>query len=121
MKKEIAGTNWTSQTNVIILNKYVACIKLFLEISCMKLFKFVERNYRMNTTVIRKQLHEYIDSADDKKVEAIFTIFQADITNAHSYTDDELKLFHTRREQYLKEGEKAYSVSEAHNQVRQNA
>jgi len=55
----------------------------------------------MNTSTIRQQLHQYIEDADDKTVEAIFTILKADMAHTAQYSDDELKMFYERRTQYL--------------------
>ena len=34
----------------------------------------------MRTTQIRQQLHNYIDSAEDKKLKAIYTLLESDIS-----------------------------------------
>ena len=35
----------------------------------------------MRTTQIRQQLHDYIDSAEDKKLKAIYTLLESDIAD----------------------------------------
>jgi len=38
----------------------------------------------MTTSAIRKQLHSYLDVADDKKVKAIYTILEDDIAASNA-------------------------------------
>lgn len=42
----------------------------------------------MNTALIRQKLYEYIRVADDKKVEAIYTIIETDIEDQHEWWED---------------------------------
>ena len=72
----------------------------------------------MNTTTLRQQLHQYIDSAEDTKIEAMFTLLQADISHTSSYTDEELKKFYARREKYLSGESKTYTAEESHDYIR---
>ena len=37
----------------------------------------------MRTTQIRQQLHDYIDAAEDKKLKAIYTLLEKDISEDH--------------------------------------
>jgi hypothetical protein len=74
----------------------------------------------MNTSAIRQQLHQYIDSADDKKIEAIFTILQADISHTSTFSNEELKMFYERRQKYLDGQSKTYSAEESHEYIRQS-
>lgn len=67
----------------------------------------------METTVIRRKLHQFIDTIEDRKIEAIYTMFENDID-----TDRQRKkLIASEREQYLK-GE---GVSYSWEQVKQMA
>jgi len=72
----------------------------------------------MNTTAIRQQLHQYIEDADDNKIEAIFTILQTDMKASSSYTDEELKKFYDRREKYQQGNTTTYNAEEAHEYIR---
>lgn len=43
----------------------------------------------MNATAIRKQLHNYLEVADDKKIKAIYTMMEGEIKeSAVVYTDE---------------------------------
>lgn len=42
----------------------------------------------MNTAAIRKKLHEYIRSADNKKIKAIYTIVEGDIDQVNEWWQD---------------------------------
>lgn len=42
----------------------------------------------MTTAAIREKLHEYIDFADDRKVEAIYTIMENEITEKLDLWED---------------------------------
>lgn len=62
----------------------------------------------MNTTVVRKKLHDFIDSIGDKKAEAIYTLFEDEMD-----TDAQRKkLILSEREKYLRGEEKSYSRDE---------
>ncbi|HRP57841.1 hypothetical protein [Agriterribacter sp.] len=62
----------------------------------------------MQTTSIREMLHQFIDSIEDKKAEAIYTIFENEIDT------DVLrrKLIQAEREKYLRGEGKFYSWDE---------
>ena len=74
----------------------------------------------MNISVIRKQLHQYIDSADDKKVEAIFTLLEADMEGKATYSDEDLKKFYARRDKYLQGNTQTYTAEESHEYIRKS-
>lgn len=62
----------------------------------------------MNTSGIRQKLHLFIDTIEDKKVAAIYTIFENEM-------DTEIqrkKLIHAEREKYLHGVGKSYSTEE---------
>jgi hypothetical protein len=44
----------------------------------------------MRTTQIRQQLHDYIDSVEDKKLKAIYTLLEDDIPYTGSLTKEQL-------------------------------
>ncbi len=43
----------------------------------------------MRTTQIRQQLHEYIDSAEDKKLKEIYTLLQDDIAGDYQLSEEQ--------------------------------
>ena len=45
----------------------------------------------METTAIRRQLHNYLEVADDKKIKAIYTIMETDLSNTLPPYSEELK------------------------------
>ena len=54
---------------------------------------------------IKETLHEYIDTADDKKLEAIYTILKDSISPDFEYSEDELAAISARRNEYKKNNE----------------
>lgn len=62
----------------------------------------------MNTTVVCKKLHDFIDIVGDKKAEAIYTLFEDEMD-----TDAQRKkLILSEREKYLRGEGKSYSWNE---------
>ena len=62
----------------------------------------------MQTTSIREKLHQFIDSIEDKKAEAIYTLFENEIdTDVLRH-----KLIQAEREKYLRGEGKYYSWDE---------
>ena len=43
----------------------------------------------MTTTQIKQQLHNYIDTAEDKKLKAIYTLLQDDIGEDYKFTKEQ--------------------------------
>ena len=74
----------------------------------------------MEPTTIKGKLHHYIDTADEMKLQAIYTILEDEIEGEYFYTQDEIKMFYDRREKQLNGEGKSYSVDEAHGLVRKN-
>jgi hypothetical protein len=69
---------------------------------------------------IKEKLHHYIDTADEKKLQAIYTILEDEIEGEYFYTQDEIKMFYDRRAKHLSRESKSYSVDEAHELIRKN-
>ena len=74
----------------------------------------------MATPQIREVLHEYIDSADEKKLEAIYTVLKDSISSDYAYSKDELATIYARRNQFLNGEEQVLTTEEFINYVRQN-
>ncbi len=62
----------------------------------------------MNTIGIRKKLHDFIDTIEDKKAEAIYTLFEDEMD-----TDAQRKrLIQSEREKYIRGEGPSYSWDE---------
>jgi hypothetical protein len=72
----------------------------------------------MNTSALRQQLHQYIDAANDKKIEAIFTLLETELNTV--YSPEELKKFYARREKYMGGHTGTYTAEESHEYIRQS-
>ena len=74
----------------------------------------------MEPTNIKQKLHHYIDTADEKKLQAIYTILEDEIEGELFYSQEEIKLFYERRKKHLSDESKSYSIEEAHNSIKRN-
>ena len=74
----------------------------------------------MATSQIREVLHEYIDSADEKKLEAIYIVLKDSISSDYAYSKDEFATIYARRNQFLNGEEQVLTTEEFINYVRQN-
>jgi len=73
----------------------------------------------MISAAIRQQLHQYIDIADDTKLEAMYNLVEKDMGN-EKYTPAELAEFYSRLEKYNNGEMPGFSVEDAHQYVRIN-
>ena len=69
---------------------------------------------------IKEALHEYIDTADQKKLEAIYAVLKDSITSDYPYNEDELAAINNRRVKYESGDEHTLTAEEFVNYVRQN-
>ena len=69
---------------------------------------------------LKQKLHHYIDFADEKKLQAIYTILEDEIEGDYFYSQEEIKEFYDRRQKHLNGESKSYTVEETLNLVRQN-
>lgn len=68
---------------------------------------------KMGALVIREKLAEYIKTADDKKVKAIFTMLETEIETYKWWKDEELvKQFDKEYADYESGKDNAYSLQE---------
>jgi hypothetical protein len=72
----------------------------------------------MTTVAIRKKLAEYMQVADDKKVKAIYALFEDEIEQEEIEYTDEFKTELDRRYEYYKNGDKMISAAEADQQIK---
>lgn len=66
---------------------------------------------------LRDKLHQYIDVADEQKLQAIYVLLEDEID--WIYRSEEIDMLHQRRENHLKGESKSYSVEESLKAVRQ--
>lgn len=71
----------------------------------------------MGASEIREKLHQYIDLADERKIEAIYIMLEDDIAS-YGYSDQEIALFHERREKHLKGESLSYTPEQSLNMIR---
>ncbi len=67
----------------------------------------------MRTAQIRQQLHEYIESAGDKKLKAIYTLVENDINEEFAFSDEQKKELDRRYDDYQNGVGKTYTWEEA--------
>ncbi len=69
----------------------------------------------MSTTDIRQKLHNYIETAQDKKVKAIFAMVEEEIEENYNHWKDETFVaeINRREKNYLKGKTKAYTIEES--------
>lgn len=76
-------------------------------------------NIIMEPSLKQKLIH-YIEGADERKLQAIYTILEDEIEGEYFYSKEEIKEFYDRRQKHLNGESKSYTVEEAHNLIRQN-
>jgi hypothetical protein len=74
----------------------------------------------MPAVQIKETLHEYIDTADDKKLEAIYTILKDSIDPDFEYSKDEISAIYARRDKYKNGEEETLTAEEFINYIRKN-
>lgn len=67
----------------------------------------------MTTAAIRTKLHEYIETCDDNKAKALYTLLQPTKWREYNYTEAEMNMLHERAEKYLQGEVTAIPVDEA--------
>lgn len=72
----------------------------------------------MRTSAIRQKLHQFIDSVEEKKVKAIYVLFEDEIAQEDMEYTDEFKKELDQRHAYYKNGGKMVSAAEAGKQVK---
>lgn len=67
----------------------------------------------MGQAALRSKLHEFIDSSDDEKIEALYILLSGNVSSGYSYSETELNMLHERADKYLAGSTKTYSVEES--------
>lgn len=71
----------------------------------------------METISIREKLHRYIDTIEEKRVQAIYTLFEEEIEQDEWEYTDEFKSELNKRYENYKNGGKMVSATEAEKQI----
>jgi hypothetical protein len=74
----------------------------------------------MNALTLRKKLHNYIDSIEQEKLEAIYTVLKNEIEVDSLLTLEQKKELDSRLEEYMNEKGKNYSWNEVLNIIKPN-
>ncbi len=74
----------------------------------------------MKTLALRKKLHNYIDSIEQEKLEAIYTVLKNDMEVDSLLTSEQKKELDLRLDEYMNEKGKSYSWNEALNIIKPN-
>jgi sulfur relay (sulfurtransferase) DsrC/TusE family protein len=74
----------------------------------------------MTNIAIRKKLITYLADADDKRVKAIYQLFEDEINQEENFklTEEHVKILDERRARYLSGKDKSSSWQDVHNRVR---
>jgi hypothetical protein len=69
---------------------------------------------------IRKRLITYLADADDKRVKAIYTLFEEDINREEAFklSDEHLKILEQRKKAHLSGKDKSSTWQEVHDRIR---
>lgn len=67
----------------------------------------------MNTAMIKQQLHEYIEQADNAHLNAIYLLLKVEMSKSHSYDTETLAKLYKRVEADLTGNSKSYTEAEA--------
>jgi hypothetical protein len=71
----------------------------------------------MRTATIRQKLHQFIETAEEKKVKAIYALFEDEIAQDQWEYTDEFKADLDKRIAYYKGGGKMISAKDANKQI----
>lgn len=66
---------------------------------------------------LRDKLHQYIDVADEQKLQAIYTLLEDEIN--WSYSKEDIEQFHQRRQNHMNGTSQSLTTEESLNAARQ--
>jgi putative addiction module component (TIGR02574 family) len=72
----------------------------------------------MTNFQLRQKLHRFIDTAEEKKLKAIYTMVESDIEGQSLLTDEQKSELDKRLDEYMQGKGKNYSLKSAMNRIR---
>ena len=66
----------------------------------------------MRTTQIRQQLHDYIDNAEDKKLKAIYTLLEDDLSGSYQLSKEQKEELDRRYNDYMNGVGETYTMEQ---------
>lgn len=74
----------------------------------------------MNTATIRQRLHSYLETADEKKVKAIYTMVEDEINQQHGFvlSEEQVALLDEERAEHVNGTSISYSWDKAKGIIR---
>jgi hypothetical protein len=72
----------------------------------------------MTSIAIRQKLHQFIDTIDEKKAKAIYTLFENEIEESGLEYSDEFKAELDKRVEYYRNGGKMVSPAEMNKRIK---
>ena len=73
----------------------------------------------MTLAAVKEKLHSYIEHADSKKLQAIYTLLEDEInTSNYNYDDKTLKMLEERSNNYEKGLTKGYTVDQSMKRIK---
>jgi hypothetical protein len=73
----------------------------------------------MKSAELRNKLHQYIDSADEHKLQAIYTVLETEIEQEATYNAEIIEMLHERRQNHLDGKSKSLNAEDSINMIRQ--
>ena len=73
----------------------------------------------MTLAAVKEKLHEFIDHADKKKIQAMYTLLESELTGTgHIYNDATLNMLNETSDAYHSGKMKGYSIDESIDRIR---
>lgn len=74
----------------------------------------------MSRSDLRDKLHEYIDKADDRHLEAIYVLLEREINSGYVLDEETIKELDRRRAEYLSGAGESYTAEESIEMIRKS-
>jgi hypothetical protein len=72
----------------------------------------------MTTVALRQKLHQFIDAIEEKKIKAIYTLFENEIEQSEIEYTDEFKADLDKRIEYYRNGGKMVTPTEMNKRIK---